>query len=114
VPKTKQPPPEKTRPSNQHGGARPNAGRPEVYTLKEKMALKLRIAEMQKFYGCSRKRAVKKMQRQGELPQYSIANVTRYITPKHLNSSIAKILDEPPERIGIIAAIPLPKAHRRK
>jgi hypothetical protein len=54
------------------------------------------------------------MQQQGELPQYSISNITRYITPKHLKPSIAQILDEAPERIGIIAAIPLPKAHRRK
>ncbi len=114
MPKRKQSPPEKTPPSNQHGGARPHAGRPSVYTLKEKMALRLRIAEIQKMYGCSRKRAVKKMQQLGELPQYSISNIARYITPKHLKPSIAKMLDEAPERIGIIAAIPLPKAHRRK
>ena len=114
MPKRKQSPQEKTPPSNQHGGARPNAGRPSVYTLKEKMALQLRIAEIQKLYGCSRKSAVQKMQSQGELPRYGISNVFRYVTPQHLNPSIAKVLSETPERIGIIAAIPLPKAHRRK
>ncbi|MFM7523923.1 MAG: hypothetical protein ACKO4M_07130, partial [Betaproteobacteria bacterium] len=62
MPKTKQPPSEKIPPSNQHGGARPNAGRPAVYTLKEKIALRLRIAEIQKLYVYSKKRAVKKMQ----------------------------------------------------
>lgn len=114
MPKHKQSPPAEKSPSNQHGGARANAGRPEVYSFKEKIALQLRIAELRKFYGCSGKSAENLMRIFGELPSHGVSNIGRYITPKFLNRNIATILRTAPERIGIVAAIPRPKSNRRK
>lgn len=114
MPKKKQPPPVPTPPPNQHGGRRLDAGRPEVYTLKEKIALQLRIAELRKFYGCSGKNAEKLMRIFGELPSHGASNVLRYITPKYLNPRIARILRTAPQRIGILATLPLPTRRRKK
>ena len=114
MPKKKQPPPSRIPRGNQHGGKRVDAGRPEVYTLKEKIALQLRIAELRKFYGCSGKNAENLMRMFGELPSHGMSNVLRYITPKYLNPRIARILRRAPERIGILATIPMPTRHRKK
>lgn len=50
----------------------------------------------------------------GELPSHGVSNVIRYITPKYLNPRIARILRTAPQRIGILATLPLPTRHRKK
>ncbi len=85
MPKKKQPPPAKTAPRNRHGGARLGAGRPTTYTLKEKMALANRVAELKKSDNYSTTAAISRMQANGELPDQNGTNIKRYLTPKYLD-----------------------------
>ncbi len=100
--------------ASKRGGARSGSGRPTVYTLLEKMAIALRVAEVQKQHQCSRAEAIRQMQFNNELPGQSISNIARYLTPKYLSPQIAEVLMDAPERRGIIAAIPTPLIIRTK
>ena len=101
-------------PSPKRGGVRIGAGRPAVYTLEEKLAIALRVAEVQKNSRCSRSSALRKMQKLGELPAERISNIARYLTPKYLNPKIAAVLRNAPKRQGVIAAISTPSNLRPK
>jgi hypothetical protein len=100
--------------ASKRGGARSGSGRPGVYSLLEKMALALRVAELQLANNCSRAEAIRKMQASGEIPTCNVSNIARYLTPKYLNPKIAAELKDAPSRIGIVAAIPMPTKIRTK
>ncbi len=96
------------------GGKREGAGREKVYTLLEKMAISLRIAEIQKQSGCSKNDAIKFLQDNGELPAHGVSNIGRYTAPSHLSQEIHKILEAAPKREGLISLIGKPKPSRTK
>jgi hypothetical protein len=112
VAKKKQPPPAKTAPRNHHGGARQGAGRPTTYTLKEKMALATRVAELKKSGNYSTTEAIRLMQANGELPDQNGTNIKRYLTPKYLDPHLAKSISEYPDRRGIMSLIGMPANKR--
>ena len=101
-------------PSPKRGGVRIGAGRPAVYTLEEKLAIALRVAEVQQQKKISRSSALRIMQTSGELPLERISNITRYLTPKYLNPKIAAVLKKAPKRQGIIATISQPSKLRSR
>ena len=104
----------KTQSQNTRGGKREGAGREKLYTLLEKMAISLRIAEIQKELVCSKNKAIKIMQGNGELPAHGVSNIGRYTTPSHLSNEIHKILDAVPKREGLIGLIGKPTPVRTK
>lgn len=95
------------------GGSRDGSGRPITYSLLEKMAIALRVAEIQKEQSCSQAEAIRKMKASGELPP-GISNIARYLAPSHLNPKIDEILREVHARTGIVSAIPVPRNTRTK
>jgi hypothetical protein len=95
------------------GGSREGSGRPITYSLLEKMAIALRVAEIQKEQSCTQAEAIRKMKTSGELPP-GTSNIGRYLAPSHLNPKIDRILREVLTRTGIVGAIPLPKKTRTK
>ena len=95
------------------GGSREGSGRPITYSLLEKMAIALRVAEIQKEQSCSQAEAIRKMQASGELSP-GISNIGRYLAPSHLNPKIDEILREVHARTGIVSVIPLPRNNRTK
>ncbi len=96
------------------GGKREGAGREKVYTLMEKMAIFLRIAEIQKQTDCSKNKAIEILQSSGELPAHCVSNIGRYTAPSHLSKEIQKILKDAPVREGMISLIGKPKQVRTK
>ena len=104
----------KTQSQNTRGGKREGAGREKVYTLMEKMAIFLRIAEIQKQTDCSKNKAIEIMQGSGELPAHCVSNIGRYTAPSHLYKEIQKILKDAPVREGMISLIGNPTQVRTK
>jgi len=105
----------KTPSQKTRGGKREGAGREKVYTLLEKMAISLRIAEIQKqLGGCSKNDAIKFLKAEGELPAHGVSNIGRYTAPSHLSQEIHKILEAAPKREGLISLIGKPKPLRTK
>jgi hypothetical protein len=102
------------KPSLKRGGSRPGSGRPTVYSLLEKMAIALRVAEIRIEHQCSKSEAIRKLQASGELPLHGVSNIGRYLSPKYLNPKIAAHLADAPNRIGIVAGIPMPNKSRAK
>jgi hypothetical protein len=96
------------------GGKREGAGREKVYTLMEKMAIFLRIAEIQKQTYCSKNKAIEIMQSSGELPAHCVSNIGRYTAPSHLSKEIQKMLKDAPLREGMISLIGNPTQVRTK
>jgi hypothetical protein len=103
-----------TKPNKTRGGKREGAGREKVYTLMEKMAIFLRIAEVQKETDCSKNKAIKFLQSSGELPAHGVSNISRYTTPSHLSKEIQKILRDAPAREGMVSLIGNAKQVRTK
>jgi hypothetical protein len=97
---------------SKRGGAREGAGRKVVYSLLEKMAIFLRVTEIQDLHNCTASTAIKILQDNGELPLHGASNLQRYITPKHLSEEIRKALRDAPSHNGIISLIPQPKTDR--
>jgi hypothetical protein len=97
---------------SKRGGTRAGAGRKEVYSLLEKMAIFLRVIEIQEINNCTASMAIKILQDNGELPLHDASNLQRYITPKYLPEQVRIALRDAPSRNGIISLIPLPKTDR--
>lgn len=91
------------------------SGRPQVYTLLERMAIYLRVVEVMQQKNIKYKtEAIRFLQRNGELPAEPGVNFGRYLTPKYLHSAIIEELGHGPVRVGIISLIPKPKPDRRR
>jgi hypothetical protein len=104
----------KSQSQSTRGGNREGAGRKRVYTLMEKMAIFLRIAEVQKENDCSKNKAIEILKGSGELPAHGVSNIGRYTTASHLSREIHKILAVAPTREGLINLIDKPKPDRSK
>lgn len=99
-----------------HGGKRKGAGRKEEISLMIQMSLMLRVAEIKRGRGfISNSSALRILEKNGELPKQSVnkkniqneqyKSYLKYLTPKHLDPKIKKILLET-RREGIVSLIP--------
>jgi len=89
------------------GGKRVGAGRKIKYSLRIKLAIQLRVAELRKEKPhLSDNAAIKALQARGELPEGSFKNLARYLTPEQIGAEPHRILKDAPVRVGVINAIP--------
>ena len=95
------------------GGSRLGAGRPLVYSLMERMAIMLRVSEIQNERECTRIAALRVLANGGEIPPGSEKTIQRYLTPKHLNRDISRVLSSS-QREGIVTLIDRPSPKRTK
>lgn len=99
---------------NPRGGKRRGSGRPQVYSMWERVAIFYRVSEVKKSYGLpTNAAAIRFLQQSGELP-LGITNIQRYINPSRLDRRVVDVLADAPPRVGILSLIPAPNASRRK
>jgi len=99
---------------NSHGGRRKGAGRPQVYSMMERVAIFYRVSEVKKSYDLpTNAAAIRFLQQAGELP-LGITNIQRYINPSKLDRRVIDVLADAPAREGILSLIPRPSPSRSK